>query len=48
MSSLGEGYCKTGDMKNAVAFLERSLEINKDPKMVKEILAILYEAKGVK
>jgi tetratricopeptide (TPR) repeat protein len=48
MSSLGEGYCKTGDLKNAVALLERSLEINKDPKMVKEILAVLYEAKGVK
>ena len=48
MSSLGEGYCKTGDMKNAVALLERSLEINKDPKLVKEILAVLYEAKGVK
>jgi len=48
MSSLGEGYCKTGDMKNAVALLERSLEINKDPKMVKDILAVLYEAKGLK
>lgn len=48
MSSLGEGYCKTGDMKNAVTLLEKSLEINKDPKMVKQILGVLYEAKGVK
>jgi thiol-disulfide isomerase/thioredoxin len=48
MSSLGEGYCKTGDMKNAVTLLEKSLEINKDPKMVKAILAVLYEAKAVK
>ena len=48
LSSLGEGYCKTGDQKNAVSNLERALEINKDPKMVKEILAILYEAKELK
>ena len=48
MSSLGEGYWKTGDNKNAVTLLERSLEINKDPKMVKEILAVLYEAKAMK
>lgn len=48
ISSLGEGYCKTGDMKNAVNFLERSLEMNKDPQKVKDILAVLYEAKGLK
>jgi thiol-disulfide isomerase/thioredoxin len=48
ISSLGEGYCKTGDFKNAVTLLERSLEMNKDPKMVKEILAVLYEAKRLK
>jgi len=48
LSSLGEGYCKTGDQKNAVSNLERALEINKDPKMVKEILGILYEAKELK
>ncbi len=48
VSSLGEGYYKTGDKKNAVLYLERSLELNKDPQMVKEILAILYEAKGLK
>lgn len=47
-SSLGEGYLKNKDAKNAVLYLERALEINKDPKMVKEILSILYEAKGLK
>lgn len=46
-SSLGEGYYKTGDTKNAVVYLEKALELNKDPKMVKEILAVLYEAKGL-
>jgi len=48
MSSLGEGYYKTGDTKNAVFYLEKTLELNKDPRMVKEVLAILYEAKGMK
>jgi thiol-disulfide isomerase/thioredoxin len=47
-SSLGEGYLKNKDTKNAILYLERALEINKDPKMVKEILPILYEAKGLK
>lgn len=48
ISSLGEGYLKNKDTKNAILYLERALEINKDPKMVKEILPILYEAKGLK
>jgi len=48
ISSLGEGYLKNKDTKNAVLYLEWSLEQNKDPKMVKEILPLLYEAKGVK
>lgn len=48
MSSLGEGYLKNGDNKNAIIYLERSLEQNKDPQAVKEILKLLYEAKGVK
>jgi tetratricopeptide (TPR) repeat protein len=47
-SSLGEGYHKTGDDKNAALYLERSLELNKDPLLVKEILKVLYEVKGVK
>jgi tetratricopeptide (TPR) repeat protein len=48
LSGLGEGYCRTGDEKNAVSNLEKALEINKEPKMVKEILAILYQAKELK
>jgi tetratricopeptide (TPR) repeat protein len=48
ISSLGEGYLKNKDTKNALIYLERSLEQNKDPKAVKEILALLYEAKGLK
>lgn len=48
LSSLGEGYFRTGDARSAVQFLEKALEINKDPLLVKEILKILYEVKGVK
>lgn len=48
ISSLGEGYHKTGDDKNAALYLERSLELNKDPLLVKQILKVLYEVKGVK
>jgi tetratricopeptide (TPR) repeat protein len=44
-SSLGEGYYENGDYKRAITLLERSLELNKDPKVIKEILAILYKAK---
>jgi thiol-disulfide isomerase/thioredoxin len=47
LSSLGEGYYKTGDTKNAVRLLERSLELNKDPQLVKPILNVLYQVKGV-
>lgn len=48
LSSLGEGYIRNGDAANAALYLERSLEINKDPILVKEILKLLYEVKGVK
>lgn len=48
LSSLGEGYFKIGDSKTAIQFLEKALEINKDPLLVKEILKTLYEVKGVK
>jgi tetratricopeptide (TPR) repeat protein len=48
LSSLGEGYHKTGDDKTAALCLERSLELNKDPLLVKEILKVLYAVKGVK
>ncbi len=44
-SSLGEGYYENGDYSNAITTLERSLEINKDPKLIKEILAVWYKAK---
>jgi thiol-disulfide isomerase/thioredoxin len=47
LSSLGEGYYKNGDTANAVRYLERSLEINKDPLLVKPILKVLYLAKGI-
>jgi predicted Zn-dependent protease len=48
ISSLGEGYLKNGDSKNAIIQLERSLELNKEPQLIKEILQLLYEAKGLK
>jgi tetratricopeptide (TPR) repeat protein len=44
-SSLGEGYYENGDHKKAISFLERSLELNKDPQAIKDILTILYKAK---
>jgi len=47
-SSLGEGYLKNTDTKNAVIYLERALQQNKDPNSIREILNLLYEAKGVK
>jgi tetratricopeptide (TPR) repeat protein len=46
-SSLGEGYLNTGDLKNAVITLERSLALNDDPGLQKEILRLLYQAKGL-
>ncbi len=48
MQSLGEAYLNTGDAKNAVTSLEKAIELNKDPQRLKEILKLLYEAKGVK
>lgn len=44
-SSLGEGYYENKEYGKAVQFLERSLELNKDPKATREILDILYKAK---
>lgn len=46
-SSLGEGYLKTGDIKNAVYYLEYALAKNTDPKMLRGILDLLYKAKGL-
>ncbi len=48
ISSLGEGYLKNNDTKNALIYLERALETNKDPKAIKGILELLYETKGLK
>jgi len=45
VSSLGEGYYETGDIKRAVAVLEKALELNKNPQDIKGILEILYKAK---
>jgi len=47
VSSFGEGYYETGDPKKAVQYLEKALELNKNPQDVKGILEILYKAKGV-
>lgn len=44
-SSLGEGYYENDDLKKAVSFLERSLELNKDPKAIRGILDLLYKTK---
>jgi tetratricopeptide (TPR) repeat protein len=46
ISSLGEGYYKAGDKENAIRYLERSLELNKDPAMIKAILKIIYQVRG--
>lgn len=45
VSSLGEGHYETGDVKRAIAALEKALELNKNPLEVKGILEILYKAK---
>jgi tetratricopeptide (TPR) repeat protein len=45
-SSLGEGYYEIGEFKKAVAALERALELAKSGSDNKEVLAILYKAKG--
>ncbi len=45
---LGEAYLHTGDSINAVTSLEKAIELNNDPQRVKNILKLLYEAKGVK
>lgn len=45
LSGLGEGYYENNDYKKAVTFLEKSLELNKEPGEVKTILAVLYKVK---
>ena len=48
LSSLGEGYYENGDHQNAVVTLEKAVELNKEPQLVKEILKLLYKAKLAK
>lgn len=48
LSSLGEGYYENADHHNAVVTLEKALELNKEPQLVKEILNVLYKAKLAK
>lgn len=47
LSSLGEGYLETGDKTKAIAFLEKSLEYDPSPELIKETLGLLYKAKGL-
>ena len=48
LSSLGEGYLRNGNADKAITFLESSILLTKDPATLKSILALLYEAKGLK
>lgn len=43
--SLAEGYWENNDPQKTVGLLERSLEQNKDPKRLRDILVLLYKAK---
>ncbi|MBC7934403.1 MAG: hypothetical protein H7Y86_03450 [Rhizobacter sp.] len=47
LSSLGEAYLETGDKIKAISFLERSLEYQPSPALIKEILGLMYKAKGL-
>lgn len=44
-SSLGEGYLETGNDARAKDFLEKSLQLNKDPQAIKPVLELLYKIK---
>ncbi len=44
-SSLGEGYLETGNDARARDFLEKSLQLNKDPQAIKPVLELLYKIK---
>jgi tetratricopeptide (TPR) repeat protein len=44
-SSLGEAYLETGNNARAKDFLEKSLELNKDPQAIKPVLELLYKMK---
>jgi thiol-disulfide isomerase/thioredoxin len=47
LSSLGEGFLKNEEKAKAVTFLELALQENKDKEAFKNILELLYTAKGV-
>ncbi|MES1226014.1 MAG: hypothetical protein ABUT20_61620, partial [Bacteroidota bacterium] len=47
LSSLGEGYLKNGNTDMAAKALENSLLFTKEATAVKEILQLLYQAKGI-
>lgn len=48
LSSLGEGYYENTDYQSAVLILEKALELNKEPALIKDILKVLYKAKLAK
>jgi len=48
LSSLGEGYLRNGNTEKAAQFLESSILFTKDATALKEILSLLFEAKGFK
>lgn len=47
LSSLGEACLETGENEKAIAFLEKSLDYNRTPALTREILKLLYKAKGL-
>ena len=47
LSSLGEAYLETGDKIKAIALLEKSLEYKPSQALIKEILGLLYRARGL-
>ena len=47
ISSLGEAYLQTGEKEKAIGVLEKSLEFYPSPTLLKEVLGLLYKAKGI-
>jgi len=47
LSSLGEAYLTSGEKEKAIVILEKSLELNPTPVLIKSILELLYKAKGL-
>ena len=45
IAGLGKGFLKNGEIKAAIQYLEYTLQVNKKPENVKDILQVLYEAK---